>query len=57
MDCEPVLDYGQQHVRWTYTEHGYHQGVATAEGSDLELVLTSTCGSVSRVARPAPGPC
>ena len=41
MDCEPVLDYGRSHVRWAYTEHGYHQGVAKAEGSDLELDLTS----------------
>ena len=41
LDCEPVLDYGQTHVRWEYTEHGYHQGVARADGSDLELTLTT----------------
>src|SRR3954453_12410660 len=41
LDCEPVLDYGQTHVTWEYTEHGYHQGVATAEGSDLKLTLTT----------------
>jgi len=41
MDCEPVLDYGREHVRWAYTEHGYHQGVATATGPDLELRLTT----------------
>ncbi|MCW2812141.1 MAG: glucoamylase [Friedmanniella sp.] len=41
VDCEPVLDYGRSQVAWEYTEHGYHQGVATAEGSDLRLTLTS----------------
>jgi GH15 family glucan-1,4-alpha-glucosidase len=41
VDCEPVLNYGQSHVNWEYTEHGYHQGVATAPGSDVELLLTS----------------
>jgi GH15 family glucan-1,4-alpha-glucosidase len=41
MDCEPVLDYGRKHVRWAYTEHGYHQGQATAESSDVKLTLTT----------------
>ncbi|MET0692862.1 MAG: glycoside hydrolase family 15 protein [Propionibacteriaceae bacterium] len=41
MDCEPVLDYGRKHVRWEYTEHGYHQGQATSEGSDVKLTLTT----------------
>nr|WP_294692768.1 glycoside hydrolase family 15 protein [uncultured Friedmanniella sp.] len=41
VDCEPVLDYGRAQVSWEYTEHGYHQGVGRAEGSDLELMLTS----------------
>ena len=41
MDCEPVLDYGRSHVRWEYTDRGYHQGVATADGSDLRLTLTT----------------
>jgi len=41
VDCEPVLGYGLQHVTWDYTEHGYSQGVARAEGSDLALTLTS----------------
>ncbi|GAA1853726.1 glycoside hydrolase family 15 protein [Microlunatus capsulatus] len=41
VDCEPVLDYGRAPVSWSYTEHGYHQGVGRAEGSDLELRLTS----------------
>ncbi|MGB7447628.1 MAG: glycoside hydrolase family 15 protein [Ornithinimicrobium sp.] len=41
MDCEPVLDYGRAHVTWTYTDQGYHQAVASSEGVDLELTLTS----------------
>ncbi|HEU5486742.1 MAG TPA: trehalase-like domain-containing protein, partial [Microlunatus sp.] len=41
VDCEPVLDYGRKAVDWKYTEHGYHQGVATADGSDLEMKLTT----------------
>ena len=41
MDCEPVLDYGQRRARWKYTEHGYHQGLATADGMDLQLRLTT----------------
>jgi GH15 family glucan-1,4-alpha-glucosidase len=41
MDCEPVLDYGRKHVRWAYTEHGYSQGEATAEGSDVKLKITT----------------
>ena len=32
IDCEPVLDYGRTHVRWTYTDHGYHQAVAQGRG-------------------------
>jgi GH15 family glucan-1,4-alpha-glucosidase len=41
MDCEPVLDYGRSHVRWAYTEHGYHQGEATADGCDIKLKITT----------------
>jgi len=41
MDCEPVLDYGRRRARWRYGDHGYHQGVAIAEGTDLELRLTT----------------
>ena len=36
MDCEPVLDYGRAPVRWDYTGESYHQGRATAEGTDLD---------------------
>jgi GH15 family glucan-1,4-alpha-glucosidase len=41
MECEPVLDYGRKQVRWSYTEHVYHQARARAEGSDVELTLTT----------------
>ncbi len=39
MDCEPVFDYGASQVRWEYTGPGYHEGAATARGSDVKLGL------------------
>ena len=41
MDCEPVLDYGTSPVRWDYTDDSYHQGEATAEGSEVRVRLTT----------------
>lgn len=41
LDCEPVFDYGRIPAHWRYTDRGYHQGVATAEGVDIELRLTT----------------
>jgi GH15 family glucan-1,4-alpha-glucosidase len=41
LECEPVLAYGRQQVSWEYTGTTYHEAVARAEGSDVELVLTS----------------
>jgi GH15 family glucan-1,4-alpha-glucosidase len=41
MDCEPVLDYGRRPVRWEYAGDTYHQGTATAEGTDVRLTLTT----------------
>jgi GH15 family glucan-1,4-alpha-glucosidase len=41
MDCEPVGNYGRSPARWSFTDRGYHQGVARFDGTDLELVLTS----------------
>ena len=41
LDCEPMFDYGRKPARWSYTDRGYHQGVARAEGVGLELRLTS----------------
>ena len=41
MECEPVFDYGRKIASWDYTDHGYHQGVATTDGVDLRLTLTT----------------
>ncbi|MFI0421422.1 glycoside hydrolase family 15 protein [Spongiactinospora sp. 9N601] len=41
LDCEPVFDYGRQAATWSYTDRGYHQGVARAEDVGLELKLTT----------------
>ncbi|HWJ53716.1 MAG TPA: glycoside hydrolase family 15 protein, partial [Propionibacteriaceae bacterium] len=41
VDCEPVFDYGRSRANWIYTGENYYQGLATAEGSDLKLTLTS----------------
>jgi GH15 family glucan-1,4-alpha-glucosidase len=41
LDCQPSFDYGRQRARWEYTDRGYHQGVARADGVDLELKLTT----------------
>jgi alpha,alpha-trehalase len=41
LDCEPVFDYGRKVGRWAFTEDGYHQGVCTADGTDLQLTLSS----------------
>jgi GH15 family glucan-1,4-alpha-glucosidase len=39
LDCQPVFDYGRKAARWRYTEPGYHEGVATCEGSNIQLGL------------------
>lgn len=41
LDCDPMFDYGRTPARWHYTDRGYHQGVATADGVDIELRLTT----------------
>jgi GH15 family glucan-1,4-alpha-glucosidase len=41
VDCEPVLDYGKQPVRWEYTSDSYYTGRATSSDSDITLTLTS----------------
>ena len=44
MDCEPMFDYGQYQARWSYTDRGYHQGMATSangEDSGPKLRLTT----------------
>jgi GH15 family glucan-1,4-alpha-glucosidase len=41
MECEPVLDYGRKFVSWEYTDRLYHQGLAKAEGSNVQLRLST----------------
>src|ERR687894_1217416 len=41
IDCEPVFDYGRSRVLWEYTDDTYYQGVASSEGNDLRMTLTS----------------
>src|SRR5919205_1222132 len=41
LDCEPVFDYGRAPGRWSYTGEGYRQLTSTAEGTDIQLTLTS----------------
>ncbi|MBA2341901.1 MAG: glycoside hydrolase family 15 protein, partial [Thermoleophilaceae bacterium] len=41
LDCEPVFDYGRKFASWDYTGPAYHEGVARAEGVDLELKLST----------------
>jgi len=41
LDCEPVFDYGTHRACWQFTDHGYHQGLASADGVDLQLRLTT----------------
>jgi alpha,alpha-trehalase len=41
LDCEPAFDYGRSRAEWEYTGRGYHEGVARAEGIDVELGLTT----------------
>ena len=41
LDCEPVFDYGRANPKWEYAGEGYGEAVATAEGTDLTLKLTT----------------
>jgi GH15 family glucan-1,4-alpha-glucosidase len=41
LDCEPVFDYGRAPAAWHYTGPGYHEGVASVKGVDVELKLTT----------------
>jgi GH15 family glucan-1,4-alpha-glucosidase len=41
LDCDPDLNYGRTPVTWSYGEDGYHEGIARADGSELELRLTT----------------
>jgi alpha,alpha-trehalase len=41
LECEPVFNFGRQRGRWRYSDHGYHQGIVSADGIDLQLTLTT----------------
>jgi alpha,alpha-trehalase len=41
LDCQPAFDYGRLRPNWEYTDRGYNEGVARADGIDLELKLTT----------------
>ncbi|TML35525.1 MAG: glycoside hydrolase family 15 protein [Actinobacteria bacterium] len=41
LDCEPNFDYGRRGAEWEYTGETYNEAVATAEGCDVELKLTT----------------
>ena len=41
LDCEPMFDFGRRPAHWEYADSGYHEGVARAEGVELELRLTT----------------
>jgi GH15 family glucan-1,4-alpha-glucosidase len=40
-ECEPVFDYGRAPAQWSYTDRVYHQGMAQAPGTDIQLRLTT----------------
>jgi GH15 family glucan-1,4-alpha-glucosidase len=41
LDCEPRFDYGRRSGHWEYSDASYHEGVATADGVELTLRLTT----------------
>jgi GH15 family glucan-1,4-alpha-glucosidase len=41
LECAPVFDYGARWATWEYSGATYHAAVARAEGSDVELQLTT----------------
>jgi GH15 family glucan-1,4-alpha-glucosidase len=41
LDCAPRFEYGTRPAKWEHTERGYHEGIARADGVDLELRLTT----------------
>ncbi len=41
MDCEPRFDYGRVPAEWGYDGPDYHAAVATGEGVDITLRLTT----------------
>jgi GH15 family glucan-1,4-alpha-glucosidase len=41
IDCEPAFEYGSARTAWSYASDDYRQTVVRANGSDIELRLTS----------------
>src|SRR5439155_10619298 len=41
LDCEPAFDYARRGAEWRYLGETYNEALATAEGSDIELKLTT----------------
>lgn len=41
LECEPVFEYGLAGAEWDYTSGGYHEAHATADGTNVELKLTT----------------
>jgi GH15 family glucan-1,4-alpha-glucosidase len=41
LDCEPAFDNARRGAQWKYAGDGYNEALATAEGSDVELKLTT----------------
>ena len=41
LTCQPAFDYGRAPPRWAYVGEGYGQARATAEGAEVELLLTT----------------
>jgi GH15 family glucan-1,4-alpha-glucosidase len=41
LDCDPAFEYGRKRARWSYTDRAYHQGIARADGVEVELRLTT----------------
>jgi alpha,alpha-trehalase len=39
LECEPLYDYGRRPAHWEYIGDGYHDGVATCPGVEVELKL------------------
>lgn len=42
LDCEPMFDYALTSADWTYSDRGYHQGVARPHGEEGGLAVTLT---------------
>jgi GH15 family glucan-1,4-alpha-glucosidase len=41
LDCEPAFDYGRAGAEWRYAGDNYNEAVASADGVDVELRLTT----------------